>query len=856
MKNKSFFKDKKNIREPLTLTSINEQSGLTQEQVRERLDKGHANNVKVSASKTGWQIIAGNVLNVFNILCFTICIWLLTVCASIGDLKDCLFIAIISANILIGIYQEFRAKKIIDKMSLTACPKTQVLREGSKQVLSADKLVRDDIILLSSGEEIPADSVVLEGEVYVNESMLTGETNSVKKVKGDTLFSGSFIVSGYCRARVTAIAEENYIQSLAKEAKQFKTAKSVLMNNLYTLLKVLAIIVICFSVPAFLNNYNAQLVLQLENYGVNTYSNGFWNAIFNFSEVSATLNSLDAGAMYAAYKMAVRTTVVVLEGMIPSGMMLLTSVTLAVGVIKIAKHKAMVQGLYSIETLARVNLMCLDKTGTLTDGTMSVKNFEILNKDFTQEKLFGIISKMEKTLEDNNATALALKNYFIANSEDIVKKHYNFDSDKKYSKVEFEKLGTFYVGAPEFICDLNGTAQDKLKQYQQDGFRVLLVAYNKNNTENKQDICPLAFIIVEDNIKPTAKQTIEYFKKNKVGLRVISGDNPITVSHIAKIVGIEGYENYVSAHDLTDEELLEKAKTAVVFGRVNPHQKKLLIKFYKKQGNTVAMTGDGINDILALKEADCAIAMANGADATKSVAHIVLMDSDFASMPHIVLEGRRVINNVERTSTIFLTKTLTMFLFQVLYIILQQAIPITPINLAFVNLLSVGIPTFFVALEENTKQLKGNFFANILRKIIPCAFTIFGSILTLTLLYNNGILNITHGQFATLIMIAMYTVFTILLAYVCWPLNIKKGILVGSNILIGVLYFTVLCNFFEDHGLLNIFSLSNVMNSNCLIVISCIIGGSLILLGLFKIILKLLDKFVIKNPDFKQQKHS
>ncbi len=830
MKKRLNGKDISIKRLPLTMLEVDENTGLTAEQIRERVEKGHTNKVKISTSKSGWQIFASNFFNVFNILCFVILIWLISVFTSIGEIKDCLFILIISANIFIGILQEFKAKRIIDKMSLTASPKTEVLREGNITKLNADKLVRDDIVIFNSGEEISADSVIVSGKLYVNESMLTGESNSIEKNVGDLILSGSYVVCGNAKARVQNIAEENYIQGLAKEAKKFKTAKSVLMTHLYSLLKILAIVVIVFSIPAFINNYNAQLVNALEGVGNYNYSNGFWKAIFDFSTVKGLLGT---NSLNLAYKLAVKSTSSVLIGMIPSGMMLLTSVTLAIGVIKIARHKAMVQGLYSIETLARVNLMCLDKTGTLTDGSMKVVSFIPLTKTYLEDEIFGIVSKAEQTLQDNNATAIALKGYFNKPNDASVISFQNFDSDKKYSVVSFEKYGSIYVGAPEFVCELNDGNEQIVKQLQKEGYRVLLIAQEINGEKQ-----PLGIVTLEDNIKPTAKQTIEYFKKNNVDIRVVSGDNPITVSHIAKVVGIENYDNFVSAQGLTDDELLEKAKTCVVFGRVNPHQKKLLINFYKKNGNTVAMTGDGINDILALKEADCAIAMANGADATKNVAHIILMDSDFKSMPHIVVEGRKVINNVERASSIFLTKTLTMFLLQVLYIIIQKAVPIAPVNLAYVDMLCVGIPAFFIALEPNTKKLQGNFFVNVLKKIIPCALTIFGSVLVLSILHENGSLSVTDGQFTTLIIIAMYFVFNILLIDVCVPFNIRKAIICACSILIGIVYFGLIINLFTNNGVINVFSMSNIISATCLwAIVGCLVW-SIVSMLLFKILFK------------------
>lgn len=793
---------RKIIRLPLNQTEIDTTNGLTSTQVKERKEKNHINKVKIGHSKSIWSILYSNIFNVFNFLCFFVFAWILTVSTNIADLKNCIFMVIITCNIVIGVVQELKAKRIIDKLSLTVSPKSKVIRDGKPLEINMNEVVRDDIVVLESGSQINNDSVVVSGECEVNESMLTGESLPIKKQVGDTVLSGSFVISGKCLTQVTNIAEENYIQKLALEARQFKTAKSELMRDLTLLLKVLAIIVVVFAIPSFINNFSANLDKIINH-------DGFWASVFHLGDYTSE-------QLAVAYKETVMSTSTVLIGMIPSGLMLLTSLALVVGVMKIAKQKALVQGLYSIETLARVNMLCLDKTGTLTDGTMEVKDVLRLSEDYTLDYIKEIVSSIQGSLDDNNATSCALKDYFGKEIIFSAKNILNFNSDLKYSGVEFEEKGVYLLGAPEYVNSLNDELKTKIDSFAEMGLRCLMLAKAESLDNNKNSV-PLAIITLEDNIKKSAPETLRYFKENNVAIRIISGDNPVTVSHIAKKVGVEGYEKYISLQDMGDEDVVKASKEYIVFGRVNPHQKKLLIKSLKEQGNTVAMTGDGINDILAMKESDCAVAMANGCSATRNVAHIVLMDSDFASMPHIVGEGRRVVNNVERASVLFLTKTLMTFLVQILYIILQMQYPLIPIQLSYIDFFAIGVPSFFIALEPNNKRIEGNFFNNIFKRIVPCATLIFINVLIVTLLNIFGVVNFSANELSTVIAVAIYSVFIALLIELCKPFNKWRiGLLALIFVTSGIMLFLAPLS---SNPIINIFSFENVYAVDKIIII-------------------------------------
>ncbi|MBP5446257.1 MAG: HAD-IC family P-type ATPase [Acholeplasmatales bacterium] len=668
--------------------------GLDTQDVLAR-NAAHWNNVN---DKKGTRTVSGIVLSkiftIFNLLCFGIAAWLI----SVGAFTKCFFVIIVTANIIIGIVQDLRAKAMIDKLSILSAPTAHVLRDGEEQEIEVKDIVVDDIMLLSNGKQICSDSVVIEGFIEVNESLLTGESDAIVKKPGDLLYSGSFVVSGACKARVEKVGEENYIQKLTKQARKYEKPKSEIMRSLNIIIRIVGILIFILGPLYFLKCYGRNMGLT-----------GAW---FGTSE----------------YKEAVTTTAGAIVGMIPSGLFLLTSIALATSVVKLAHNKTLVQELYCIEMLARVNVLCLDKTGTITDGTMTVKGL-IEYKNDTGYSSKQLISAILNAQKDDNLTSQALTQKFGLGKKLPVANIVPFSSARKYSITEFEKVGCILLGAPEFIlkkdfykieADVNRNAKM--------GYRVLLIARGEklNGDEIAGKIEPISLILIEDTIRPDAYDTINYFKENGVNVKVISGDNPVTVSKVSERAGIEGADKYISLDGLSDKEVIKAATKYNVFGRVSPTQKKLLVKTLKTEGNTVAMTGDGVNDILALKEADCSIAMASGSEAARNVSHLVLMDSNFSSLPKVVSEGRRVINNIQRVSTLFLTKTIfsTLLLFLVVILPFMSTYPLDPGQLYMIDFLVVGIPSFFLALEINRNRIQGSFIRNVLRTALPGALVI------------------------------------------------------------------------------------------------------------------------------------
>lgn len=812
-------------RKPLENTDIDTVNGLNSKQIAERIEKKYVNDVKIGTSKSVWAIILSNTCSFFNLLCILIFIWILTIAKDFNDLKNCTFMVIIFINIAIGIIQELKAKHTMDKLSLLSSPKINVIREGKSQEIRVNEILKDDIMLLGAGNQVCSDSVIIEGNVEVNESLLTGESDAITKAEGDTLLSGSYIVSGKCRVRVRNIGEENYVQKLAIEAKQFKRQPSELLRSLNYIMRVLTCVILIYAVPTFLNNFNASLMEMGE---IEATKYGLFQAIGN-------LDMFTKEQIYEAYVQSVNPTSTALIGMIPAGLFLLTSIALAVGVIRLAKKKSLVQGLYSIETLARVNMLCLDKTGTITDGTMKVSSVVSTSKDYPNERIGEIIRAMEIALEDNNATARALMDYFVRGGSRAVDYVVPFSSDRKCSMVKFTDDYLYILGAPEYVMKkMPAKLSTLISDYQKKGFRCLLLAYSDKNAEDKQvpsNPKSAALIVIEDNIKKDAVDTIRYFKENDVEVRVISGDNPITVSQVAKRVGIVNADKYISLQGMSDEEIKLIAMKYTVFGRVNPNQKKLLVKIFKSHGKTVAMTGDGINDILALKEADCSIAMANGSEATRNVAQLVLMDSNFGSMPSVVGEGRRVVNNIQRAASLFLMKTLFSFVLQLILIFMQTKLPLDPIQLSFISLFGVGIPSFVLALEPNNNRIKGNFIANILRKIIPASLTMTISVLLMILLTDKGVVSVTPEQQKTLVMLAMFFVYLIAIYDVSKPINLVRGLLIAGTIIVTSL-IVVVSPFIPIYEL-NIF---NVARLDSYIVISTLLALMLVDISIFKLL--------------------
>jgi len=621
--------------------------GLTNEDVESRIMAGLSNTLDTGSSKSVSSIVIANLVTFFNFLNFAIALWLLSIGAEFANF---LFLGAVSANIAIGIIQEIRAKKMIDKLSLLSAPTANVVRDKGDYEISVSNVVIDDILYLNSGKQIAADCVVREGTLEVNESLLTGESDPILKRKGDTLYSGSYVVSGSCYAQVTAIGQDIYIQKLTSQAKVYQKPKSDLLASLKIIIRTVAAIIVPLAGLLF--------------YTMTTNTD-------------------------LAYEDIVKATTGAMIGIIPSGLFLLTSMALAVGVIRLAQNNTLVQELYCIEMLARVDMLCLDKTGTITDGTMSVHSTVEL-EPYDKLSVKNIVSAMINALNDTNLTSQALSDRFGTAKRIRHKNTIPFSSSRKFSAVEFERFGTFVLGAPEYVLKNQYPESIKVQvnQFAEEGFRVLCIARTDEAITDDytfKSLIPVSLITIEDTVRPDAEETIRYFKENQVSVKVISGDNPVTVSKIAQRVGIVDADKYISLEGLSDKDVVRAAARYTIFGRVSPGQKKLLIEALKNNGHTVAMTGDGVNDILALKEADTSIAMASGSEAARNVSHLVLLDSNFSSMPKVVSEGRRVINNVQKVAVLFLTKNIFTLLLIMIAIARRGVYPIQPSQLILID---------------------------------------------------------------------------------------------------------------------------------------------------------------------------
>ena len=685
--------------------------GLNDDQVNQRILEGFVNYKPKSTSKSIPQILFQNIFTFFNILTFTIAGFLI----SVNAIKDCIFVLIISLNIIIGVIQEIRAKKTIDKLSLISAPSVTTIRNSKKAEIGVSEVVLDDIMVLEGGKQICSDSVVVDGMIEVNESLLTGESDSIVKKPGDELYSGSFVVSGSCKARVEKVGKDNYIETLTTSAKKYMKPKSELLKSLKIIIYVMAVIIIPIGLGLFTIQFNSGM----------TYAESIRKA---------------AGAMV---------------GMIPSGLFLCTSMTLAVGVSRLGKKNVLVQELYCIEMLARINVLCLDKTGTITDGSMNVRStVEYKNSGGLNTKY--AISALLNALNDRNMTSVALEKYF--GKSRVLKSIATipFSSKRKYQAATFEKKGTYVLGAPEFILKTNySEIKDDVSKYAEEGYRVLLLAHIDGKIENNElpegDITCMSLILIEDNIRPDAVETIKSFKERGVEVKVISGDNAVTVCKIAERAGIENANNYVSLDGMSEKEVVRAATKYTVFGRVTPAQKRLLVKTLKENGKTVAMTGDGVNDILALKEADCSIAMASGSEAARNVSHLVLLDSNFSAMPDVVGEGKRVINNITKVARLYLTKTIFSLLLAIVALI-KGYYPISTNQLFMIDLFCIGIPSVVLVLEKNNDLFQGHFLSNVIKSALPGAIAVVVQSLIVFLLQTT--LAISQTSLSTIIVLA------------------------------------------------------------------------------------------------------
>ena len=710
---------------------INLKTGLSSEEVQKRIEENLVNYVDVPPTKTIKQIIISNFCTYFNFLNVLLGGAIL-VAGIIGGkffdaIKNCLFMGVIIANSVISTAQEIISKKIIDKLSVLSASKVAGIRDGKEVELSVEEIVLDDILEYKLGNQVVVDSVIREGTVEVNEAFITGESKAIIKKKGDTLLSGSFIVSGFATVQVLHIGADNYISKISKEAKYDKKANSVIMSSFEGLLKVLSIAIIPVGILLLIN--------QME------VTNDITSAIFN--------------------------TVGALIGMIPEGLLLLTSSVMAVSVARLAKFNVLVQQLYCIETLARVDVICLDKTGTITSGEMRMKEF-IADKGVKKDYAERVISNLCYAFKNVNDTMKAIQNKYTLKGTWEVIDVVEFSSSRKYSAATFKDEGTFYLGAPEFVL------KEQVKNYKEilekySDYRTLVLA--KDGKNEKQ---VLGFLIIEDTIRQTAPATLEYFKKQGVRVKIISGDNFQTVASIARRAGLNDV-NGVDARTITEENVFEAVEKYDVFGRVTPEQKKMLIKALQSQGHTVAMTGDGVNDVLALKCADCSIAMASGSDAAKNVSQLVLLDSNFASLPEVVAEGRRTINNVERSASLLLIKTIFTSILVCVCILTKSEYFYLPIQLSLITTCTISVPSFFLALEPNHNRVKGNFMLKVVSKSIPPALTVVFNVIMILLFRNQ--FNIDADLTSTLIVIMTGTTGFINLSRICRPFNTFRTIL-------------------------------------------------------------------------------
>lgn len=731
-------------------------TGLTDEEVRQRVEEGLTNRADISTDKTTKEIVISNVFTYFNLIFLVITILLIMV----GSFRNLTFLPIIIGNTVIGIVQEIRAKKTLEKMSLLNAPRADVIRNGSVKQISTEELVKDDVILLTAGKQICADAVVISGNIQVNESLLTGEADEVEKTEGGTLMSGSFVVSGECYARLEKVGNESYISKLSLEAKSMGgKEQSEMIRSINLIVKWVGIVIIPIG-----------LIL-------------FWQSHFvNGESITKSVTS----------------TVAAIIGMIPEGLYLLTTVALALSTMKLARKKVLLHDMKSIETLARVDVLCVDKTGTITEPDMKLKEIFLCKNSgadgtqtaLTLDELKSLILDYANASVDNNATMLALKAYAaeaLTNNTSALHRtavsQQAFSSSLKYGSVTFSD-GTYLLGAPEFIMHEDfARIEEEIIPYADKGDRVLLFArYNGENVENgiNGSVTPLGFVALANPIRENAVKTFEYFKSQGVAIKVISGDNPRTVSRIAIQAGIESAESFVDAATLdTEDKIADAVNKYTVFGRVTPKQKKQLVKALQAKGHTVAMTGDGVNDILAMKDADCSVAMASGSEAAAQAAQVVLLDSDFAHMPDVVYEGRRVVNNIQRSASLFLVKNIFSLLLSLFSVILMVTYPLEPAQVSLISMFTIGVPGFLLALEQNKDMIKGRFITNVMLKALPGGLT--DVIAVGALVVCGEVFCISDASIGTIATLVLSVVGFMILFKISEPLNgMKYAVIIGN----------------------------------------------------------------------------
>lgn len=765
-------------------------TGLSDKQILDRKNTGLVNKDVSIPTKTIPRIIKDNLLTLFNLINF----FLAAAIIYVGSFKNLLFMGVVISNLIISTYQEIRAKKTVDKLSILSSKKVNAIRNGTLQQVNIDELVLDDVIELVQGNQVPADCKIICGKCDVNESLLTGESNSISKNEGNLLLSGSYLVSGRCKAKIEHIGKYNYASKISSGAKYVKKANSQIMSAFNKIILILSVLIIPIGIFLFMH--------QLKQ---NTFEN------------------------------AVVSTTAALIGMIPEGLMLLVSTVLAVSVVRLSRHKVLVQELYCIETLARVDTLCIDKTGTITQGTMRVEEI-IPYKNADKSDVYKGLSIIVNNTEDTNPTYCAIKNFVDENkiSYNKAAQIVPFSSEKKWSGAYVNDLGSYIMGAAEFVLgEKIKLIEKELQQYNKEN-RVLVLAHSKDKFTDKnlpKNLDLMGFILIKDVIRETAADTLRYFYDQGVDIKIISGDNMQTVSNIAKRVGVKNYDKCVDAKTLkTKKDIQNAVKNYSIFGRVSPMQKKEIICALKEQGHAVAMTGDGVNDVLALKEADCSVVMANGSDAARNVSQLVLLNSDFSSMPKVVLEGRRSINNIQRSASLFLVKTIYSTLLAILFLFFNTPYPFMPIQMTLTSVFTIGIPSFVLALEPNKNRISGNLFFNIISKSLPCALTIVASILSIMAL--SGVLGFNYTEISTLCVILTGFNGLSLLFSLCKPFNkVRKALfsLMTGTFVICLIFFT------------NLFSLSNLSLKLVIVSVVLCFFATFVLRLMSKLILKFLS---------------
>lgn len=702
--------------------------GLSQEEVKERIASGQQNHYQEDATKSTGQIFSDNILTLFNFLNFGIGVCLLFV----GAYSNMAYLAIIMVNIIIGIYQEIHARNLVRKLSIVSQSEVLVIREGKELSLSTKELVLGDIVKIGAGEQIPSDLRVLSGRAEANEALLTGESDLIVKTAGDELLSGSYLTSGSVFAETIRVGADNYAVRLTSEAKTHKAIHSELVDSIRKVSKFTSFVIIPLGIILFLE------------------------ALF---------------IRDASIKISVIASAAALLGMLPKGLVLLISIALTTGVTKLAKKRILVQDMYSIETLAHVDTLCLDKTGTITEGKMSIQRVEALHPVY-ENAIPEIMGTYLAESSDNNITMRALRDYFDVSNRYDVREKLAFSSDRKWGAMEFPELGVIYVGAPERLVS-EEQLPESLLSAQANGYRVLMLGLAPNQRltdEPPHGVEPLALFEIDDPIRKNAKQTLAYLHNEGVDLKVISGDNPFTVSNIARRAGLPNYDSYIDLSTLTEEsEVRNAVHEYSVFGRVSPQQKKILVNELKESGRTVAMTGDGVNDVLALREADCSIAMAEGDGATRQIANLVLLDSDFTTLPEVLFEGRRVVNNVTKVSGIFFIKTIYSFILSIICAVTAIGFPFIPIQITLIDLAIEGYPSFFLSFEQDRRKVTYRYLPTALINALPNALLVVLNIIVVYLL--GDILSFTNLETTTLMYYLLIGISCMAVIKACYPFN-------------------------------------------------------------------------------------